>query len=123
MHLLGYNTDSSAKVNRRFGGTYLLRLQCRRVSQARNWHDPGSGLSLAYTSILKMEAARQITVTVLYDVISQKIELFTKTIYTTIYLNKYDIYELFELIELSSSKFKREDVKHALRKNYPTLIT
>jgi hypothetical protein len=49
---------SSLKGNWHFGGSYHLRLQCRRISQARNqcesrWH---AELCLAYFLPLKMEA-------------------------------------------------------------------
>jgi hypothetical protein len=54
---------STLKVNRRFGGTYLLRLQGRRIRQARNqresrWQDAFTLVTcLVYSLTLKMEAA------------------------------------------------------------------
>jgi hypothetical protein len=33
---------SLIKVNRRYGGEYLLHLQCRRVSQERTKHEAGN---------------------------------------------------------------------------------
>jgi hypothetical protein len=52
------------KVSHRFGTTHHLKLQTRKIRQARNQHEAGSRLSegsklvpcLAYSSTLKMEA-------------------------------------------------------------------
>jgi hypothetical protein len=52
---------SPLKVNRRFGGTYCLHLQFRRVSQARNQRESGWKAEQSST---------------LHGVISQKIELY-----------------------------------------------
>jgi hypothetical protein len=41
---------SSLKVNRRFGGTYRLHLQCRRISQARNQREVGGKDSFQLTT-------------------------------------------------------------------------
>jgi hypothetical protein len=51
---------SQLKVNRRFGGTYRLSLQSRRICQARNQESLPHVFTLvsclAYSSTLKMEA-------------------------------------------------------------------
>jgi hypothetical protein len=43
---MGYMPCSPLKVNRRFGGTYRLHLQGRRINQARNQRESGSMHSL-----------------------------------------------------------------------------
>jgi hypothetical protein len=45
-------TCRPVKVSRRFGGTYRLHLQ----GQARNLHEAGNNITLAYSSTLKMGA-------------------------------------------------------------------
>jgi hypothetical protein len=47
---------SRLKVSHSFGGTCRFHLQIRRISQARNQREAGIKQSLAYSSILKMEA-------------------------------------------------------------------
>jgi hypothetical protein len=51
-YFLGYNTVYSLEFNRRFGGTYCLHLQSRRVSQERNEHeDRGDIYRLTFTGL------------------------------------------------------------------------
>jgi hypothetical protein len=60
---------SPLKVNPRFGGTYRLHLQSRRINQARNQLEAGSKQSscLAYSSTLKTEATRCPETTVVFQ--------------------------------------------------------
>jgi hypothetical protein len=50
-----------SKVNRRFGGTYRLHLQGRRISRESNQRDgrwQAEGFCLAYSSTMNVEATR-----------------------------------------------------------------
>jgi hypothetical protein len=73
---------SLAKGSRCFGGTYHLRLQGRKVSQARNRCKVGSK-QRAYFSTLKMDTMcsfeMSVAFTGLHDLLSQKAELFIAT--------------------------------------------
>jgi hypothetical protein len=82
---------SPLKVNRSFGTTCRLHLQCRRISQARNQHEAGSkhslkstgcqfqaGFFFGYSSNLAMEATCCSETSVYFQwthgVLSQKIQ-------------------------------------------------
>jgi hypothetical protein len=105
-YLLGIATCRPLKANRRFGGTYCLHLQGRRISIERNQHEAGSLRALfaelclyqaagsgqtllatcfmlvyylAYSLNPKMEVTcseRRLNFNGLHGVISQKIGLF-----------------------------------------------